>query len=332
MPTYDCFVSVIAPIYNDSLILESFVLEVIEVLRENYSNYELILVNDGSQDDTLQKMDILLKKYECIRLISLSRHFGDDVAISAGLDAVIGDFAVVMIPASDPIYMIPQLIEKARNGTDILIGVCANRLSEPLWMKGGANLFYFLGTKIFRIPLIQNSTQFHVLSRQVVNAIIQLQDKHRYLRMLSFYVGYRSEIFTYQLIRRYKKPRTRNFFESFNLALQIIVTNSLRPLRLASYLSLLASLLNAIYIFYITLIYLFQEKVAEGWVTLSFQNAIMFFLISLVLTILCEYVGAILNTAKSVPPYYIANEKNSSVLIADEKRRNIIGNSQNIKI
>ena len=82
MAKSDCFVSVIAPLYNHSQIVEAFVAEVMQVLRNNYTNYELILVNDGSEDDTVEKVALLLRKYECIRLIELSRHFGTEVAIS----------------------------------------------------------------------------------------------------------------------------------------------------------------------------------------------------------------------------------------------------------
>lgn len=332
MATSDCFVSVIAPLYDDSLIVESFVSEVMQVLRDNYSNYELVLVNDGSEDNTLEQVTSLLKNYECIRLINLSRSFGTDVAISSGLDTVIGDFVVVMLPESDPPQLIPQLISQARNGKDILIGVRETRYHEPLWLRAGANLFYWLCKRLFKIPLIKNATQLRVLSRQVVNAILQVQDKHRYLRLLSSYVGYSSQIFTYKPIKRYKKARTKGLIESIDIALQILVSNSIRPLRFASYLGLLASVLNIFYIAYIILVYLLKDDVAEGWVTLSFQNAVMFFFISLVLTILCEYVGVILNRAKGWPAYYVTDEKNSSVLIPDQERRNVVKYSDNIKI
>jgi glycosyltransferase involved in cell wall biosynthesis len=332
MTNADCFVSVIAPLDNDSQIIGSFVSEVMPILRENYSNYELVLVNDGSEDDTLAQVTLLLKQYECIRLINLSRKFGTDVAISSGLDSAIGDFVVVMMPASDPPHLIPQLINQAINGKDILIGVRENRYDEPLWLRVGANLFYWLCKKLFKIPLIPNSTEFRVLSRQVVNAIVQVQDKHRYLRLLSSYIGYSSQTFTYKFLRRYKRTRRKNLIELMDTALYIIVYNSVRPLRLASYLGFLASVLNVIYIGYIILIYLVKDHVAEGWVTLSFQNAVMFFFISLVLTILCEYVGVILNRGKKQPAYYVASEKNSSVLIADQERRNIVQESNSVKL
>lgn len=332
MAICECFVSVIIPLYNHSKILENLLNEISQILRDNYTNYELILVNDGSEDDSLDKLDLLLKEYQCIRLINLSRHFGTEIAISAGLDTVIGDFVVTMIPDSDPPELIPKLIEKCRKGKDILIGIRENRNDEPLWRKIGANIFYWCCRVIFKIPLTKNVTLYNVLSRQVVNALIQVEDKYCYLRLLSAYVGYQSETFVYKPIKRVKKPRNQGLIESVNLGLQIIFINSVHPLRLASYCSILASVFNLIYMLYIVAIYLFKNKVAEGWVTLSMQNAIMFFLISIILAILCEYVGIMFTKSRGWSSYYIANEKNSSVLLVNPERPNLTTDSEDIYI
>jgi glycosyltransferase involved in cell wall biosynthesis len=332
MNPIDCFVSIVTPIYNDSKILESFVAETLTVLRNNYTNYELVLVNDGSEDDTSKIMSQLLKEYECIRLINLSRHFGTEVAISSGLDAVIGDFVVVMLPESDPPQLIPQLIEQCREGNDILIGIRSNRTGEPWWLQLGANLFYWCSQNIFKIPLIKNSTHFRVLSRRVVNSMIQVEDKYRYIRIFSAYIGYNSQTFIYEPIKRYRKPKIRGFRESINLGLQIIFLNSVHPLRIASLLSLFISGLNLIYLGYIMLVYLFKQHIAEGWVTLSVQSSVMFFFISIILAILCEYVGLMFAKLRGWASYYVADEKTSSVLIVDPQRRNIVQDSENIKI
>ena len=95
MMVSECFVSVVAPVCNDAKIIGPFIADVIKVLRENYANYELVLVDDGSDDDTVGKITVLLNEYNCIRLIRLSRKFGEEIAIAAGLDSVIGDYAVI---------------------------------------------------------------------------------------------------------------------------------------------------------------------------------------------------------------------------------------------
>lgn len=332
MASSDCFVSVIAPIYQDSKIVETFVAEVMQILQTHYAYYELILVNDGSEDDTAEKVTLLLKNYKCIRLINLSRHFGIEVAISSGLDSAIGDWVVVMLPETDPPQLIPSLIEQCRNGKDILIGVRQSRLDDAWWLRIGVNLFYWCCKRIFKISLIKNTTQFRVFSRQVVNVLIQVKDKYHYLPMLNSYVGYRSQTFVYESIKRTRHPKSKSLLEAINLGLQIIFINSVNPLRFASFLSLLASLFNLLYLGYIVLIYLFKEKVAEGWITLSTQNAIMFFFISIILAILCEYVGLLFAKSRDWAAYYIADEKTSSVLIVEQERRNIVQESKNIQV
>jgi glycosyltransferase involved in cell wall biosynthesis len=330
MKTTDCFVSTIAPLYNDSKILRDFVKEIIEILRSNYENYELILINDGSEDDTNIIITELLDRYECIRVLNLARHYGREIAISSGLDTVIGDFIAVIIPACDPPQLIPSLIEKCRSGKDILLGVRQHRRGEPLWLKLGANIFYWCCQKIFKIPLPKNSTLFSVLSRRVVNALTQVDDKYRYSRLISFYVGYSSQTFFYEPIKRYKNSDSRNLFSAINLAWQIISINSVHPLRIASYLGTIASLFNLLYMVYIVLIYLFKKRVAEGWITLSMQNAIMFFFISIILTILCEYIGTIFTKLRGWSSYYVASEQQSSILIPDRDRRNVVDRSRRL--
>jgi glycosyltransferase involved in cell wall biosynthesis len=332
MKASECFVSVIAPFSNESEILEAFVSEVVELLQKHYAYYELILINDGSEDATSAKLSLLLKEYEGIRAIDLSRHFGSEVAISCGLDTAIGDIVVVMLPASDPPELIPELVERCRHGENILIGVRQKRSGEPLWMKVGSNLFYWFCLRILKIPLTKNATQFRVMSRQVVNALTQIDDKYRYLRLLGNYIGYKNQTFIYQPIRRSKNIQNRSIFASINLAFQIIFINSVHPLRFASYLSILASLFNIAYIGYVVLVFFIKEKVAEGWITLSIQNAVMFLLISIILAILCEYVGLMVAKSRGWAAYYIAEEKSSSVLIMEPERPNIIRDSEDTKI
>lgn len=332
MTTAECFVSVISPLYNDAKIIPSFITEVMGILRDNYSNYELLLINDGSEDGTIAQIKPLLNQYECIRVISLSKHFGTEIAISSGLDSVIGDIVVIMLPESDPPALIPDLVEKCRQGADLLVGVRNKRQLEPFWMVIGANLFYWFCTTVLKIPLTKNATEFRVLSRQAVNALLQVEDKYRYLRLLGVYIGYRNDTFIYEPIKRYKRVKTRGLLESINLGLRLIFLNSAHPLRFASYLSVIASIFNLLYMIYIIGIYLFKEKVVEGWVTLSFQNSIMFFFISVILAILCEYVGLMFSQSKGWATYYIAEEKTSSVLIAQQHRVNIVEESEDIEI
>ena len=320
----ECFVSVVAPVHNDSEIVQAFITEVIKVLRHNYVNYELVLVDDGSDDDTVRTIYVLLDKYECIRVIRLSRECGEETAISAGLDSVIGDYVVVMLPNSDPPQVIPEIVRQARNGAGIVFGVNNNRSNYSLMMRAGSSLFHWYCKMILKLNLPRGSTQFRVLSRQAVNAVIQSRGKYRYLRILSSRIGYLTESFVYEPINRNETSRKRSLFEAASIAMNIIIKTSRHPLRFVSWLGVGAGILNIVYTSFVVYSYIFGDEIARGWTTLSLQSAAMFFFVFVILTVMSEYIGHILFESEDRPLYYVLEERNSSVLIANGERRNVV--------
>ena len=323
MLTTECFITVIAPLYNDAEIVEDFVEETIRVLRASFRDYELLLINDGSEDETPAKVMRILQRSECIRLITLSRHFGTDIAISSGLDSAIGDFVVIMVPDSTPPWLVPELIQEAHSGWDILIGVRKDRSGDPVWLRAGASFFYWFFKKMFKIPLAKNSTHFWILSRQVVNAIIQVDTSHRHLRLLTSHVGYRSKTFVYQPLQRSSKPQTRGFFDAVDYALKAVLLHSVRPLRLAGAFGLLASLGNLVG----SIVAAVRAPAGRGWDALALQNSLMFFLLALVLAVLCEYASILFERSRGWMAYHVIDEHTSSVPFADSERRNIVAES-----
>ncbi len=327
----DRFISVIAPLHNDGSIVGEFIQETISILRNNYTNYELVLVDDGSTDDTISKVTALLADYEGIRLLRLSREFGEEIAITAGLDTVIGDYTIVMIPFMDPPQAIPALVKGCIEGADVVSGVRKSRSDEGWFTQKAAALFFWYCRKTLKLDLIENATQFRCMSRQAVNAIIQIKDTYRYLRLLSSYVGYKREVYIYDPVKRGNKTKHRGFFQSVAQALTIIMENSAHPLRFVSWIGLIAAAGNLVYIVYIVIIYFFKEDIMQGWTTLSLQDAGQFLFISIILTALCEYTGRLFNRLQDRPLYYLMEEKNSSVLLVDTERKNIVEESNSIE-
>jgi glycosyltransferase involved in cell wall biosynthesis len=328
----DRFVSVVAPLRDDADIVESYVRETVAMLRENYTNYELVLVDDGSSDDTVARVSALLKQHEGIRLLRLSRQFGEEVAIAAGLDTVIGDFTVVMLPCMDPPDMIPQLVQRCIEGTDVVFGVLRTQGRQNWLTRQAGSLFFWYCRRMLKLDLPRYSTQFRCLSRQAVNAIIRIKDSYRYLRLFSAYVGYERQQFLYDPINRGGKYKPRGFFQSVNQAIALIIENSPHPLRFVSWLGLLAATGNLFYVAYVFGVYLFTENVAKGWTTLSLQSAGQFFLLAVILTALCEYTGRMLNRLRDRPLYYLMDERNSSVLLVDKDRPNIVEESKPVDV
>ena len=328
MTISDCFVSVVAPLHNDSDIVEDYIEEIIGVLNREYANYELVLVEGGSRDDTVEKVSIKLKNHKCIRLIRLSKHFGQEAAITAGLDSVIGDFIVIMMPESDPPELIPQILEECRKGAGIVFGVRKHRKNEPLYLRIGANIFYRFMSRIMKVQLHKNTTDFLVLSRQALNAIIKFKDRLRFLRFCGDYIGYGSDYFEYEPAFRRQKPRVRSFGEAVRLAFNMIIVNSPHPLRFVSLLGFGLSLLSVLYLGYVVIVRLLVQDVEPGWASQSLHSSIMFLFLFLVLAILCEYIGTLFAQIQGRPSYFVLEERNSSVLVVDEDRKNVVAESK----
>lgn len=323
----DRFVSVVAPLRNDVDIVQDYVRETLDVLRAHYTNFELVLVDDDSTDGTVEAVSALLGEYEGIRLLRLSREFGEEIAIAAGLDTVIGDYTVVMLPYMDPPDEIPALVGNCIDGTDVVFGIRRTRGEEPWWMSRATALFYAYCHRTLHLDLPRNSTQFRCMSRQAVNAITQIKDSYRYLKLFSSYVGYSRAEYVYDPIQRGGRPRRRGFIESVNMALTIVMENSAHPLRFVSWLGLIAAFSNLLYVGYIFLVYFLKDDIAEGWATLSLQSAMEFFFVAVILAALCEYTGRVLNRLQDRPLYYLRGERNSNVLLIDRERRNVVDDS-----
>ena len=324
MPSSDCFVSVIAALHNDADIVEPFVRETIAILQREYANYELVLVDDGSGDDTAARVAALLGEERCIRLLRLSRHFGQDVAITAGLDTVIGDFVVVLSPESDPPELVPEMVERCRRGPGVVYGIRRRAPAEPLFLRLGRPLFYRYFNRVLGVSLPADSTDFRAYSRQSVNAIVRIKDRLRYMRTFGTVIGFGAEPFPYELKLRRPRLRSRTLLQSIGLAVNMTVANSNRPLRFASLLALVAALVSAAVAVYALLVGWLARDVAPGWTTRQVFDSLMFMVVFAVLGTLGEYVGRLLDEVKDRPLYFVREERNSSVLLVDEKRKNVV--------
>jgi len=317
-------ISVVAPVHNLAGSLESFLEDATRALESHYAFFEIILVDDGSTDATPSVAATLLNRFERVRYLRLSRHFGTEVAISAGLDSAIGDFTVILSPETDPCERIPELITQARRSGGILCGIAPGLKKRNPFTQHAASLFLSYCHQKLGIELKPDSTDFRILSRQVVNAITQIKDRRRYLRLFTVTVGYDIQYFEYLPICRTGKTQRASFMDEVNQAIDIVVTSSPHPLRLVSRIGMIASILNALYIGYIALVYFLKPHVAEGWTTSSMEISVMFFFLFLILAVLCEYVGRLLEEVQDRPLYFIAQEKNSSVLLEHQVKKNIV--------
>jgi glycosyltransferase involved in cell wall biosynthesis len=333
MTSPDVFVSVIVPCFNCEARVTPAVEQVISVLQKNYAYYEIILVDDGSFDETSHRVGVMLKKHEGLRLIRLAKRHGVDVAVSAGLDSAIGDYVVVMDPDIDPPAMIPELVMRCHKATGVHYGILsrrARRVHRELLRSPFSFLFDWYCRRFLNINIQRQSGLFRIFSRQSVNIFTQIKDKSRMLRLLTANLGVPIYSFAYEPVsKNHLKGLTpkRSFGDDLDMAFDIMVSTSRHPLRWLSRLGFFLAFLNVIYAGYVVAIFLFKADVSKGWVSLSSQNAFMFFFLFILLTFVSEYIGKMVLETQHKPSYSVLEERNSSVLVDSAKRRNVVSES-----
>jgi polyisoprenyl-phosphate glycosyltransferase len=307
----ESLISIVAPLEGDTTAtVVAFVEETVGVLRQLVTHYEIILVDDGVSAETVAGVRALLERYDFVRFLRLSRHFGEETAIAAGLDVAIGDYVIVMLPNMDPPSLIPEFFERARADTDIVYGVRLHRKSEPFWYRAGARLFYWYINSVVKAGIPNDSTQFRCMSRQVVNAITQIRDPDQYLRLLTSYIGFRKEPLPYSPINRTGEPTVRPKREAVNLARALVMDHTTHPLRTVIWIGVVIALFNAAVV-----------AVQGG----ELHDALAFLVLSVMLAFVGEYVGGLSRRMRDRPAYYVREEHTSSVLLREERRNVVTG-------
>ncbi|MDG0811819.1 glycosyltransferase [Cohnella rhizosphaerae] len=205
-------VSVVSIVYNQFDIVETFIEDVQRVLIENYENYEIILIDNGSTDLTVQQIKVIQNSVSNIRLIALSRHYDDEQARTAALDMSIGDYVILMDINNDPPSLIPLMLKEADKGNDLVIGERRHRKSEGIMERITSKAFYKASQMLTGYRINPNESDFLLLSRKVVNSIIQIRNRSRYLKYLKLEVGHKQTTIKYDCIQRQKKRKNRSFF------------------------------------------------------------------------------------------------------------------------
>jgi glycosyltransferase involved in cell wall biosynthesis len=309
----ESLLSIVAPLEGDSPdAVEAFVEETAAVLRGLVTHHEIILIDDGAPDDTVARVRALLGRHDFVRFLRLSRHFGEETAIAAGLDAAIGDYVAVMLPNMDPPALLPEFFERARGDADIVYGVRLHRKTEPVWYRLGARLFYWYINSVVKLDLPKDSTQFRCMSRQVVNALSQIHGPDQYLRMLTSYIGFRKRALPYAPLNRMGAATVRPKREAVNLARALIFDNTTHPLRMVTWAGAGLALVN------------FVVALSRAGSADTVQSAGAFVVLTLMLAMIGEYVGGLTNRLRDRPAYYVREEHTSSVLLREE-RRNVVG-------
>jgi glycosyltransferase involved in cell wall biosynthesis len=292
--------------YNEEENIEHFFATLLPVLNHLEMTYEVICVDDGSTDGTWKKLLAYHKAEPRIKLLSFSRNFGKELALTAGLHQARGA-AIVPIDADlqDPPELIGQLLEKWREGYDVVYAVRRHRFGESLLKRGTANLFYRLINFLSDTPIPRDTGDFRLFDRRVVEALNRIPERTRFMKGLFAWVGFKQVGILYDRQPRCQGETKWNYWRLWNFALDAITLFSTAPLRLWSYVGFIISLLSFVYGGFLVVRTLAYGRDFPGYA--SIMVAILFLgglqLISL--GIIGEYLGRVYAEGKRRPLYIV---------------------------
>ena len=302
-------ISIIAPCYNEEETIEPFLRRIEEILAQINESYEIVFINDGSKDNTLNVLLNAKQNFKNIRIINFSRNFGKEAALTAGLDKARGEAAIpIDVDLQDPPELIKELVARWREGYDVVLAKRADRTSDSFAKRVSADLFYKLNGKISNVDIPNNVGDFRLMSKRVVEALKQLPENQRFMKGLFAWVGFKTVVIEYVREKREAGQSSFNGWKLWNFALDGITSFSTLPLRIWLYIGALVSFLSFLYGSFIILKTLIFGVDLPGYASLA---VIMLFLggIQLIgIGILGEYIGRIYSESKRRPSYIIEGE------------------------
>jgi glycosyltransferase involved in cell wall biosynthesis len=302
----DTFVSCVIPGFNEAANLRRLLPMLADFLAQRFDRWEIVLVDDGSTDDTGRVIDEWAAQSANFQGLQFSRNFGKEAALSAGLEAARGD-VVVQLDADlqHPPELIDQMVERWRAGADVVYAVRVDRSDEQVLKRLGVKLFYGMiqGTDRYEVP--PNAGDFRLMDRQVVDALLRLPERNRFMKGLYAWVGFRAEGIPYTPAERASGKTSFNLLRLVRFSIDGITGFTTWPLRLVSLIGVALALLAFLYGGFLTVSYLLYGNEVPGWTTvvvgLLFFSGIQMISIG----VLGEYVSRIFEEVKGRPLYLV---------------------------
>jgi polyisoprenyl-phosphate glycosyltransferase len=325
---WDTFVSIVVPLDDDADILPAAVAEIDAAMRQNFADYEMIFVDDGSTDGTRSFFERVKATTPCFRYFRLTRRFGREMAIACGLEQAIGDVIVVFCPATDPPGRIADFVAKALDTNGIVVGVSKDKSRRSLAYRAAFHAYHGACRLLLPRAQVEGATHFIALTRTALNALLKIKDNARYVRVLAMYAGFEVTKAPYEFAHRRQPARRRRPLPLLIDGVQLIVTNSERPLRAAAIVSVAIGFFDFAFLAYVLAMRFFLPDVAPGWASTNFFNAVMFGVMFFVLAVLCEYLAQTRSELKRRPLYVIQDEMQSNVMPSGGSEKNVVGHEE----
>lgn len=304
-------VSVAIPVFNEELTLPTLLGELRPVLDSLGCEYEIVFVNDGSRDGTQELLDREAAKDRRIKVLSFSRNFGQQAAVTAGLDFSTGD-AVVMMDSDlqDPPELIPELVRLYREGYDVVSPQRVSRDGESWWKRKTASLFYRLMKELTGGQIAAEVGDFRLLSRSAVIALREFREQHRFVRGMVAWLGLREAFVPFHRRTRAGGETKYGLWKMVLLSWTAITSFSALPLRLTMLGGIGASALAVIYFFYAAYVKYVTKSVVQGWTSIVFLQCFFFGVTLLSIGIVGQYIARIYDESKGRPLYVITASRN----------------------
>lgn len=300
-------ISIVIPAYNEQSSLPVLLPRIVEVIPPS-CDYEIIVVDDGSRDNTAETVLTARHHNTRIHLISLSRNFGHQYALKAGLDMATGDCVITMdADLQHPPHLLPELIQGWQNGYDIVYTVRRENKQTPFLKRLSSRLYYRLFNFLTGLHLTSGSADFRLLDKRVVAEIKKLPERMLFLRGMISWMGFRQLAVPYTPADRYAGKSRYTWRKMFSLALTGATSFSLKPLRLAVYMGLTVAFLGCLLTAYVLYMRLFNGSVISGWASTLCVILILGGVQLLMMGIIGEYIGMIFMEAKRRPQYIISH-------------------------
>jgi dolichol-phosphate mannosyltransferase len=307
MTTLDCVISIVGPVHNEEHSLPEFHRRLLAALRALGLPFEVIYVDDGSRDRSPKLLAEFLVQDAEVRVLELSRNFGHQAAITAGMDHARGQACIIMdTDGQDPPELIGQLVEEWRRGSSIVYAVRTRRDKEGLFKRFTAALFYRLMRRITRVEIPLDAGDFRLLDRKVLAIMHHLRETHRFIRGLTCWTGFRQSFVPYERKARLGGRTHYTLWKMLHLATDGITSFSHEPLRWVTYFGLASFAVSALIGIWVLYVRIFNAQTVRGWTSMMvlvlFLGAIQ--LISL--GVMGEYLGRIFDEVKRRPLYVIS--------------------------
>lgn len=312
MAEYPIFLSVVCVVRNQSDRLKSVLEDATELLQPLVSDYEIIIVDNASEDESISVLKELTEVdgLPNLQVFALTKEVDPESGSWVGLENALGDFVLVIDPRTDDLAFLPKMLAEATTGFDVVFANNKKRPRQGVTYRTANAVFNRIYKVFGGVDLAREAPQYRLLSRTVINFILQHPQPSITYRHLPATGGFSKKYLEYS-----SEPLTNNtkrLSESFDRGMKLLVSTTRAPMRFVTTLSLFGAVANVLYSMYVVAVVVLKDDVAQGWASISLQMSGMFFLISLVLLVLGEYILNMASLTNEGPPYHVGQEFNSA--------------------